>query len=114
MRIGKASGWKTTLLTSVFFVQTSAFLAFSPHGTMLTALIRMFADVRWVGFLPPRQSPVKDERELYFSYMSTWLIIINICSTTKSTSILTKVEVTDTAKPPSLPHCGIHEGLKSF
>jgi hypothetical protein len=35
-------------------------LYFSPHGTTLTALIqmlqmleRMFADVRWVGFLPP-------------------------------------------------------------
>jgi hypothetical protein len=30
-----------TLLTSVFFVRTSVFLAFSPHGTMLAALIRM-------------------------------------------------------------------------
>jgi hypothetical protein len=35
------SGWKTTLLTSGSFVWTSAFLAFSPHGTTLTVLIRM-------------------------------------------------------------------------
>jgi hypothetical protein len=35
------SGWKTTLLTSNFFVQTSVFLALSPHGTTLTALIQM-------------------------------------------------------------------------
>jgi hypothetical protein len=37
----KTSGWKTTLLTSVFFVQISVFLAFSPHGTILMVLIRM-------------------------------------------------------------------------
>jgi len=47
------SRWKTTFLTSVFFVRTSVFLEFSPHGTTLTALIGMFEDVRWVGFLPP-------------------------------------------------------------
>ncbi len=35
------SGWKTTLLTSICFVWTSVYLAFSPHGTMLMALIGM-------------------------------------------------------------------------
>jgi hypothetical protein len=51
------SGWKTTLLTSVFLYGHPYFL---PHCTMVRALIqmlrmliRMFVDVRWVGFLPP-------------------------------------------------------------
>ncbi len=34
-------GWKTTLLTSLFFVRTSIFLALSPHGTTLTVLKQM-------------------------------------------------------------------------
>jgi hypothetical protein len=51
------SGWKTTLLTSVFLYGHPYF---SPLCTMVRALIqmlrmliRMFVDVRWVGFLPP-------------------------------------------------------------
>jgi hypothetical protein len=44
-------GWKTTLLTSVFFILTSVF--FNYADGILRMLIRMFADVRWVGFLPP-------------------------------------------------------------
>jgi hypothetical protein len=48
------SGWKPTNLTYVFSLRTSVL---SPDGTMLTALIQMlirrFADVRLVGFLPP-------------------------------------------------------------
>jgi len=43
----KIGGWNPTHLTSVFSLWTSVAL---PHGTMLTA----FADVRWVGFHPPR------------------------------------------------------------
>ncbi len=44
------SGWKPTHLTSVFALRTSILL---PDGTMLTALIQMFSDVRLVGFHPP-------------------------------------------------------------
>jgi hypothetical protein len=39
--VPQSNGWKTTLLTCVFFVRTSVFLALSPHGTKLTVLIRM-------------------------------------------------------------------------
>ncbi len=48
------SGWKTTLLTSVFFVLTSIFFTSWCYADgFLQMLIQMFADVRWVGFLPP-------------------------------------------------------------
>ena len=43
------SGWKTSLLTSVFLLLTSVFLL--PHGTMLTAYADVDTDVRCVGFL---------------------------------------------------------------
>ncbi len=45
------SGWKTTLLTSIFFLLTS--VLFSPHGTTLMA----FADVSRFGFPPPNGLP---------------------------------------------------------
>jgi hypothetical protein len=48
------SGLKTTLLTSVFFVLASVFFAWKYYAdSFLRMLIQMFADVRWVGFLPP-------------------------------------------------------------
>ncbi len=48
------SGWKTTLLTSVFFLLTSVFFASWYYADdFCRCLIRMLPDVRWVGFLPP-------------------------------------------------------------
>jgi hypothetical protein len=48
------SGWKTTLLTSVFLYGhpflTSLYYA---DGIVTDVHIQMFADIRWVGFLPP-------------------------------------------------------------
>ncbi len=35
-----------------------------PHDTMLKALIQMFADVRWVGFLPPDVFAVKEALDM--------------------------------------------------
>ena len=45
------SGWKTTLLTSVFFVRTSVFLASWYYADSIDMDV---ADVRWVDFLPPQ------------------------------------------------------------
>ncbi len=50
----KNSGWKTTLLTSVFLLLTSVFFALWYYADgFCGCLIRMLPDVRWVGFLPP-------------------------------------------------------------
>ncbi len=50
----QGSGWKTTLLTSVFFLLTSVFFAsWNYADSSFGCLIQMLPDVRWVGFLPP-------------------------------------------------------------
>ncbi len=49
------SGWKTTPLTSVFFLLTSKFFCLVVlRWRLLRMLVRMLPDVRWVGFLPPQ------------------------------------------------------------
>jgi hypothetical protein len=63
-RSKNAVGWKTNLITSVFFVWTSIFL---PHGTMLITLIWMFADVRLVGFHPPQKN-VSGKTKIYRNF----------------------------------------------
>jgi hypothetical protein len=48
------SGWKTTLITSLFLILTSIFFASWYYADgFLCMLMCMFTDVRWVGFLPP-------------------------------------------------------------
>jgi len=60
------SGWKTTLLTSIFFYgHPFLVLWYYADGIVTDVRIRMFADVRWVGFLPPF-CPGRNGREKQF------------------------------------------------
>ncbi len=71
------SGWKTTLLTSVFFLLTSIFLL--PHGTTLMTFAT-FADVdadfSRVGFPPPLNTGWKTTllTSIFFPLTSVFLL----------------------------------------